>query len=276
MKGIMKKIVCAAAACLLLAGCAQADGGEWHSSSRFGAVRFTEHTGGYYGYVNTDGEGGITSADPYFLMVISKSASIWSEPRTNSKKIASASYGEQITCRSNDGGLTVWEQDGFYAVEYKGKYGWINQDYVIRNTLEIVLMESNVPAYIAPDRNAKKVGSLAKHTRYRVIGFCDDFYIVSFRGAAAAFIPMDVRHYDTAFEGVYRQAPTYEGQTVRKTTIRTGPGGSYPELKTVNTGYTFEAIDCVDGWYLIHWYESGTDGGAYAFISADDAQANGL
>ena len=54
----------------------------------------------------------------------------------------------------------------------------------MRNKLEIVLMESNVPAYVAPDRNAKKVGSLSKMTRYRVIGFYDDYYIVSFRGAA--------------------------------------------------------------------------------------------
>lgn len=275
MKAIAAKILCAAVICMLLGNCALADGGEWHSSW-FGSVRFAEHTGGYDGYVNTDGEGGISAADPYDLMVISKNASIWSEPRTNSKKLASAGYGEQITCRSNDGGYTAWEKDGFYAVKYQGKDGWVNKDYVIRNMLEIVLMESNVPAYIAPDRNAKKVGSLAKHTRYRVIGFYDDFYIVSFRGAAAAFIPMDARLYDTAFEGVYRQAPAYAGQTTSRTAIRTGPGSSYPELKTVGDGYAFEAIDCVDGWYLIPWYESGTDGGAYAFISSDDAQAEGL
>lgn len=54
----------------------------------------------------------------------------------------------------------------------------------MRNTLEIVLEESNVPAYIAPDARSKKVGSLSKMTRYRVIGFYDDYYIVSFRGAA--------------------------------------------------------------------------------------------
>ena len=36
----------------------------------------------------------------------------------------------------------------FYQVEYKGKKGWVGSTYVVRNTLEIVLMESNVPAYI--------------------------------------------------------------------------------------------------------------------------------
>ena len=66
-----------------------------------------------------------------------------------------------------------------------GKTGWVNAAYVVRNKLEIVLMESNVPAYVAPDRNAKKVGSLSKMTRYRVIGFYDDYYIVSFAARPA-------------------------------------------------------------------------------------------
>ena len=71
----------------------------------------------------------------------------------------------KVIHRALDGGYEPVMQNNFYQVDYKGKTGWVNAAYVVRNTLEIVLMESNVPAYVAPDRNAKKVGSLSKMTR---------------------------------------------------------------------------------------------------------------
>lgn len=262
---------------------AVADGdGNWVYSRRHGWLQLASYDGGCDGYVNVDGMGGMTASDPFALTVISKSASVWDEPRTNSKKMTSVSHGDALMCRSMDGGRTAWEENGFFAVEYKvsgkgGQWreGWVNQDYVVRNTLEIVLMESNVPAYIAPDTTSKKVGSLSKLTCHRVIGLYDDFYIINLRGAAAAFIPMDVRHYDTKFVAMHRQAPGCDGVATVKTALRTGPGSDYAKVKDVKAGYRFEAIDCIDDWYLIR-YEDELEGYAFVYIDAEDVQVNGL
>ena len=162
-------------------------------------------------------------------------------------------------------------QNNFYRVDYKGKTGWVNAAYVVRNKLEIVLMESNVPAYVAPDRNAKKVGSLSKMTRYRVIGFYDDYYIVSFRGAACAYIPMSCRHYDSTLELLHRQAPNAAGTIQYDTPLRTGPDDSYPEIKTMKGGEPFSCINEIDGWYVISYSDKNTDGEVFAFIDSDAA-----
>ena len=205
---------CLLAAAMLPGAAALADGyADWHESSVRGSVQFASYAGEYDGFVNTDGYGGLLAGDPYRLTVISKSASIWAEPRTNSKKLGSVQNGATLWAQA--GGYTgVVEQSGFYLVDYNGGDGWVNASYVIRNPLEIVLMESNVPAYIAPDSRAKKVGSLAKLTRYSVMGFYDDYYIIYLRGGAA-YVPMSVRHYDSEFESVYQSSGGGYGQTVR-------------------------------------------------------------
>ena len=268
---------------MLLVQSVLADGQKkWVKSEIHGYVPLASYVGEYDGYRNVDGMGGVTAADPFFLRVISKSASVWSEPRTNSKKLASVSHGDILMCRNAESEDDIWMENGFYAVEYKTskkgsewKPGWVNSDYVVRNTLEIVLMESNVPAYIAPDTSAKKVGSLAKLTRCQVIGLYDDFYIINLRGAAAAFIPMSVRHYDTGYEAMHRQSQAYKGIVQRKTSVRTGPDADYPEAYTLNKGKTFNCSDLVDGYYMIYDPEIGTDGGAYVYIDAEDAQVEG-
>ena len=163
----------------------------------------------------------------------------------------------------------------FYQVEYKGKKGWVGSTYVVRNTLEIVLMESNVPAYIAPDVRSKKVGSLSKMTRYRVIGFYDDFYIVSFRGAACAYIPKDAAHYDTTFMAMYRQTTAHKCSIEYDTKLRTGPDDSYPEIKTMNAGTTVEWIDVIDGWCMIHYSGKGADGDIFAFVDSNAVSQSG-
>lgn len=268
-----------ALALLLCASGALADGErEWVYSRLHGYVPLAEHAGGYDGYVDVDGMGGVTSADPFYLRVISKNASVWSEPRTNSKKLTSVAHGGLLMCRDAESADDIRMENGFYAVEYKTddrsgewKPGWVNSDYVVRNMLEIVLMESNVPAYIAPDTDAKKVGSLAKLTRYQIIGIYDDFYIINLRGAAAAFIPMSVRHYDTGYEAVHRQSPSFDGVITRKTSVRTGPGGDYPEAYTLRSGKKFSCIDLVDGWYMMIDEETG----AYVYLDAEDAEVEG-
>ena len=106
-------------------------------------------------------------------------------------------------------------------------------------------------------------------TRYRVIGFYDDFYIVSFRGAACAYIPKDVAHYDTTFMAMYRQTTTHKGSIEYDTKLRTGPDDSYPEIKTMNAGTTVEWIDVIDGWCMIHYSGKGADGDIFAFVDSD-------
>lgn len=277
MMRFTRMFVMALALFLCVSG-ALADGShEWVYSKIHGYIPLAQYVDEYDGYRNVDGLGGVTAADPFYMRVISKSASVWSEPRTNSKKLASVAHGGLLMCRDAESADDVRMENGFYAVEYKTdskngewKPGWVNSDYVVRNMLEIVLMESNVPAYIAPDKNAKKVGSLAKLTRYQVIGIYDDFYIINLRGAAAAFIPMSVRHYDTCYEAIHRQSPEHEGTVAKKTSVRTGPGREYPEAYTLKAGKTFSCIDLVDGYYMI--YDADSD--AYLYIDENDAVVN--
>lgn len=262
----MKKM--AAAMLVLCAFCAPvlADGyRDWHISLVHGYTQLASYAGEYNGYISVDGMGGVTAADGYCVTVISKNASVWTEPRTNSKKIASAAHGETISCRSEDGGESLVHENGFYGVTYKGKDGWINEDYVVNNDLTITLLESNVPAYIAPDEMAKKVGSLSKLTAYRVIGFYDDFYIVNLRGAAAAFIPMDVKHMDNTFARSYHAGGGLNMlvTAAHKITLRTGPGSDYPELRTVRAGTELHVMDVIDDWTMI--YDDETD--CYVFAA---------
>ena len=244
---------------------ADGDSGEWLHSRYHGYVRLASYVGEYDGYVCVDGLGGATAADEYCVTVISKSASVWDEPRTNSKKLASAQHGENMLCLSDDGGESLIYENGFYAVDYKGKEGWINEDYVVLNDLTITLLESNVPAYIAPDTSSKKVGSLSKLTSYRVIGFYDDFYIINLRGAAAAFIPMDVLHRDNLFNRYYHGGMQQDAVTRTKVKLRTGPGSRYPEIRTLKSGARISIVDVVDDWYMIVDSESGE----LAFIAPD-------
>lgn len=261
----MKKLAILALALALCLTTALADGSsEWLTSQRHGYVRLASYARDYDGYVNVDGLGGVTSADAYSVTVISKSASVWSEPRTNSKKVASASHGETLTCMSYDGESLGYE-NGFYDVEYRGKQGWINEDYVVLNDLTITLLESNVPAYIAPDTSSKKVGSLSKLTSYRVIGFYDDYYIINLRGAAAAFIPMDVLHRDNTFERYYHGGMYQEVIASSKVKLRTGPGSRYPEIRTLRAGTKLSIADVVDDWYMVLDSETGE----YGFIAPD-------
>lgn len=259
---------------MLLGTMALADSGDWHESRMIdNYVRFASYTGDYDGYMSADGFGGVAGADDAYVHVISKSASLWSQPSTGSKRLASMSFEEAALCRFNEDDTPVM-QNGFYQVEYKGQSGWVSASYVVRNVLEITLMESNVPAYIAPDRNAKKVGSLSKMTHYRVLGFYDDYYIVSFRGAACAYIPMSCRHYDSTFELFHKQAPTYSGTINVNTKLRTGPDDSYPEIKEMKAGTSFACVNEIDGWYMMIYDGKDSDGGCYAFIDSDAASVD--
>lgn len=268
-KSLLKHAAVALAAMAMTASCALADGGSgWLYSGNHGSVQFASYAGWYDGYVDVDGYGGDQANDSLWVTVISKRASVWSSPSTGSKRLGWIDYGNGLHVVTNDSGEPVMEKN-FYKVEYNGKQGWIGAPYVVRNKLEIVLMESNVPAYIAPDTSSKKVGSVDKMTRYRVIGFYDDFYIVSFRGAACAYIPMNCRHYDTTFESVERYSSYGKGTIDYNTKLRTGPGENYPEIKEMKSGEKIICIDEIAGWYVIQYSGKNADGNILAFVDSD-------
>lgn len=263
-----RRIVCVLCVLLCLCAFAEADGynREWLYSRYNGYVRLASYVGEYDGYVGVDGLGGVTSADAYRVTVISKSASVWAEPRTSSKKLASVQHGDSLLCISEDGGESLEYGNGFYAVEYKGNEGWINEDYVVLNDLTITLLESNVPAYIAPDTSSKKVGSLSKLTSYRVIGLYEDYYIINLRGAASAFIPMDVLHRDNTFDRYYHAGMMpREAVTTAKVILRTGPGSRYPEIRTLRAGTKVKVYDVIDDWIMVMDDQNNT----WAFIAPD-------
>ena len=268
MKRSMKAICLLAALLLTMMGAAAlADSdAQWYSSELYGYGQFAHYAGGYDGYASVDGFGAEYGVKPT-VTVISKSASIWAEPRTNSKKLASASNAETFACQTYDG-YNYIEQDGFYAVDYKGKEGWVNETYVVLNAMQITLMESKGPAYSAPDSQSKKVGSLSKQTSYTVIGIYDDYYIINLRGAAAAFIPMDARQYDSIFDESYRSGGARGRITVTyKTSMRTGPSDSYAEISKVSSGKQMNVYDIINGWYLVMDEKSG----CWGFIDTGDA-----
>lgn len=223
----------------------------------------------YFGYFSSEGMGGVTTPDSRRVRVISKSATVWTQPRTGSSKLGSVEHGTELDCVLDANGYSITPVSGFYPVWYKGQYGYINDDYVVLAPYEIVLMESNVPAYCAPTTGAKKVGSLSKHTRYTVLGFYGDYYIISLR-QAAAFVPMDVAHYDTHFERLFEHATPKTGITTVKTALRTGPGENYAKVQDINAGYVFESYAYLGGWYVVR-HTTKTDT-FYAFLRSWDVK----
>ena len=210
----MKKIlVCLTAALLLvcLVSLSQADGGTWVYSRNNGYISLAGYVGRYNGWVDITGYGGVAVPESTAVRIISRNASVWAQPRTNSDKLGTVQNGDELHGRV-DANTNIIMQDGFYAVDYNGQDAWVNSAYAVCGPFEIVLMESNVPAYSAPDRSAKLVGSLSKLTRYTVIGLYGDFYVVNLR-EAAAFIPRSVKHYDTIFERNSHEAWGGQGKT---------------------------------------------------------------
>ena len=268
---------------LLLQTAAVADGlhldyiKEYRSALYGEAMRFQSYAYDYPGYVRADGMGyaPYNGEDEQFIRIITKSASVWSQPKTNSKKLGSVSNGDELICMIEEGDPA---KDGdFFVVEYKGNVGYVNQDYAVLSPLEIVLMESNVPAYIAPDSSAKCVGSLSKHTRHTVIGMYDDYYIINLRGAAAAYISKETKCYDNRFEKYYLAMPTETGTIIRKTELRTGPGEDYPKVADVKAGDTFEFYDMINAWYMLRYTPKGGEP-VFVFVYCNDADvpiANG-
>lgn len=249
-----------------------------YPSALYGRADFQNYAYDYNGYACADGMGDLMydGDDAQYIRIITKSASVWSQPKTNSKKLGSVSNGDELVCVMAEGRAQT--EGDFFAVEYKGNIGYVNQDYAVVSPLEIVLMESNVPAYIAPDSTSKCVGSLSKHTRYTVIGMYDDYYIINLRGAAAAFISKRTKCYDSQFEKHYLSLPTQTGTVLNDTVLRTGPGRDYAKVADVKAGDTFEIYDMINAWYMLRYTPKGSDEAVFVFIYCNDVDtliANG-
>ena len=277
----MKKwlVLSAAVMMMFLASSALADGNAlWVKSRLNGYVRLASYVGDYNGYTGIDGLGGVTIPEQGCVQIISKNASVWEQPRTNSKKLGTVQNGEILQGNPAGTGLSgsIVMQDGFYAVLYKNSVGWVNSAYCVLAPYEITLMESNVPAYSAPHPSSKKVGSLSKLTRYTVIGTFGDYYVVNLR-QASAFIPMSVDHYDTTFEGRFLPAQGgNNGYTLAKTTLRTGPGDWYASVEDVKAGYEFTCVGEINGWYVIAYQSKNTDGTVLVYLPTYDAEVEGF
>ena len=254
----------------LLSVYALADGdSEWLRSRFNNYIQLASHVGDYDGWLDISGLGGVTLRDGVSVRVISRNASIWAQPRTNSKKLGTAKNGEDLACE-----ITMWnneavlvQENGFYAVSYKGTTGWINEAYVVYAPYEIVLMEGNVPAFCAPDHFSKRVGSLNKLTRYTVLGFYEDFYVINLR-EAAAYVPMSVAHYDSDLERLYHGGMEATAVVAKKTVMRTGPGNGYASVRDIKAGQKLTCLDEIEGWYLIQDHDTG----CYTYIWSGDAQ----
>lgn len=268
----MKKGTFAAVLIVLVALCALAYADGWVESWYDGlpdSDYYTSHAGWYNSY--TDAYNGSRWDE---VKVISRNASIWGSAKTGSSRIASVNNGEILEVVLNED-YRPTKKNGFYYVDYDGRRGWINQDYVAYAPLEIVLMEGNVPAYCAPTKESKRVGSLDKLTRYTVIGFYYDFYIINLRNAAA-YVPMSVQCYDSNFEQQMYEVNYggVSGQITRKTKVRTGPDDRYNEAGTLNGGRNVRVYGRISDWYAIG-FEVGSDE-VIAYVSVYDVQLDGV
>ena len=266
-----KKTCCLILAIALMgAACALADGfSNWMVSQFNGYVQLASYAGDYEGWVDISGYGGIGLGERNSVQIISRNASIWAQAKTNSKKLGTAKHGQMLSGiplnTTVNGDDSIVEQNGFYAVNYNGQVGWVNKAYSVHAPFEIVLMEGNVPAYCAPDTDSKRVGSLNKLTRYTVLGFYNDFYVISLR-EAAAYIPMDVAHYDTNFERLYHGAMEQTLTVNKKTKLLTGPGEGYTKVRDLKAGQKFTCKDTLNGWCLV-W---DNENSAYTYIWSGD------
>lgn len=209
------------------------------------------------GYENGDnwdrrytGTGGIATAE-----VISKSVTLRDKPSMSGRSVVSIPSESYLMVLDmvNDSWVKVeWQKSGGKVYQ-----GYVRSEYIVVNPEYITLRRSNTPAHSMPARGSKLLGSLAKMTRLRVIGTWDNYYCVFLRGGAA-FIPMDADVWtETELNDLRRSTDTpslggYHGRTSVKTSLRTGPGEDWPEIKQLSPGTKLD-LSAIreDGWVFV-------------------------
>ena len=143
--------------------------------------------------------------------------------------------------------------------------GWVLTRYIVIQPMTITLLSSNLPAYCAPDRSSKQVGSLARQTELTVLGTWGDFYIVSLRNASA-FIAMDADLITS--DELYLSLYTASGvaRTLRNTQMHSGPGDDWKTVATVPAGTEIHCGTLRDDWLLVLY------NGIPGFVPFEDVQ----
>lgn len=201
-------------------------------------------------------------AGPYMgdiAVVCTKSITIRSEPSYSGKKVQSASNGDQLYVHSqyNNWVEVTYTKNG---TDYSG---WVIGSYIVIRPMTIMLRSSNIPAYCAPDRSAKIVGSLPKQTELTVLGTYGDFYVVSLRDASA-FIAKDADVFTSneLYYSIYNSPRRVV--TSRDTRMYSGPGTEWNAVLTIPGNTTVICGASYDGWIVVQY------DGEVGFISESD------
>ena len=194
-------------------------------------------------------------------VVCTKSITIRDEPSYDGKKVTSASNGDLLTVMGQSGEWTAIQ----YMKNGEMDSGWVLTRYIVIQPMTITLLSSNIPAYCAPDRSAKQVGSLPRQTELTVLGTWGDFYIVSLR-TASAFISMDADLITS--DELYQPLYTASGfaHALRNTKMRSGPGEDWNIVATVPAGAEMRCSIARDGWLLVSY------NGLPGYIRLEDVQ----
>lgn len=196
-----------------------------------------------------------------FAVVCTKSITVRDQPSYNGRKVTTASNGDFLTVvdRSGDWTCILCQKDG------KEYTGWVLTRYIVIQPMTITLLSSNIPAYCAPDRSSKQVGSLARQTELTVLGTWGDFYIVSLRNASA-FIAMDADLITS--DELYLSLYTASGvaRTLRNTQMHSGPGDDWKTVATVPAGTEIHCGTLRDDWLLVLY------NGIPGFVPFEDVQ----
>ncbi len=225
----MKKVFLAFIFALLFTCTGLADGMEY-------GMEYGYHTGDNMGASEARGT----------AVVISKRVAVRSKMSTGSKNLANASNGDILTVLSGGDGNWLHVE---YDTGKKQYEGFVQRMYVIVRPLTVTVRTANTPAYSAPTKSAKLVGSLDAYTQLTVIGTYDDFYIVNLR-QASAFLPADANLYTSKDVETLFGRRSGEAVTIRKTQSRSGPSEKWPKGPSVPSGADLPIAREEDGWTL--------------------------
>ena len=211
-----------------------------------------------YGYVSGDNLGAAGARGT--AVVISRRVAVRSGMSTGSKNLAYANNGDVLSVLS--GGNGNW-----LHVEYdngeKQYDGYVQRMYVIERPLTVTVRTANTPAYSAPTKASKLVGSLDAYTELTVIGTYDDFYIVNLR-QASAFLPIDTSLYTSKDVETLFGRGRGEAVTIRKTQGHSGPSDKWPKGPSIPSGTDLTVAREEDGWMLALY------DGKLVYVDADD------
>ena len=194
----------------------------------------------------------LAADEGYVSGVISKNVSIRVSPDARSQRLVYAPNGSLLT--------VTGEQENWLAVDFTDSKGvaysgWAQSAYVVRGAMTVTLLSSNVPAYSAPSRKAKLVGSLSKDTELTVIGTWGSYYIVNLR-QAAAYIPKSADLEVSAGNAadIENQISGYSATTLTDTLLRSGPGRTWRSQTIIPSGSSVTVTNITeDGWAQVNY-----------------------